>query len=69
MLIGYQIVSNDGKNIMPECFYSFEVIEDFSIAEKWLIMEKKNPEHGIFRWVVVPIFDGEVENPTFIDCI
>ena len=32
-------------------------------------MEKKNPEHGIFRWVVVPIFDGEVENPTFIDCI
>jgi hypothetical protein len=68
-LIGYQIVSNDGKNELPKCYFSFEVIEDIGIVEKWLIMEKKNPENGVFRWVALPIFEGEVENPTFIDCI
>lgn len=49
--------------------FSFEVIEDFAIAEKWLIMEKNNPENGDFRWVVLPIFEGDVEEPTFVDCI
>jgi hypothetical protein len=68
-LIGYQIVSNDGKNEIPTCFYSFEVIDDFSVAEKWLILEKKKPEHGNFRWVVLPIFEGDIEEPTFIDSI
>lgn len=68
-LIGYQIVSNDGKNEIPSCFYSFEVIEDINIAELWLMYEKKNPEHGKFRWVILPIFEGEVEEPTFIDSL
>lgn len=68
-LIGYQIVSNDGKNEIPSCFFSFEVIDDFAIAEIWLIMEKKNPENGDFRWVVLPIFEGDVEEPIFIDSI
>ena len=68
-LIGYQIVSNDGKNELPSCFYSFEVIEDVGVAELWLLYEKKNPEHGLFRWVLLPIFEGDVEEPTFIDSI
>jgi len=67
-LIGYQIISNDGKYELPSCFYSFEVIDDFSVAEKWIIMEKKNPENGLFRWVVSPVFEGDIEEPTFIDC-
>jgi hypothetical protein len=68
-LIGYQIVSNDGKNELPSCFFSFEVIDNFCIAEKWIMMEKNNPENGDFRWVILPIFKGDVEEPTFIDCI
>jgi len=68
-LIGYQIVSRYNVSEMPECFQSFEVIDDASVAEKWLLMEKNNPEHGEFRWVILPVFEGEVENPTFIDYI
>lgn len=65
-LIGYQIVSNDGKNELPECFFSFEVIEDVHNAERWLIHEKKKLEYGEFRWVILPIFAGDVEEPTMI---
>ncbi len=68
-IIGYQIVSNDGKNDQPSCFYSFEVINECEVAEKWLVMEKNRPEHGEFRWVLLPIFEGDVEDPTFIDSI
>lgn len=68
-LIGYQIVSKDGKNELPSCFESFEVIEDITVAEKWLIMEKKNPEHGKFRWVIEPVFEETIDEPTFIDTI
>lgn len=68
-LIGYQIVSNDGKNELPECFYSFEIINDAYVAEKWLQIEKSNPENGIFRWVLLPIFEGDIEEPTFIEYI
>ena len=68
-LIGYQIVSNDGKNELPSCFHSFEVINDAYVAEKWLAMENANPEHGKFRWVLLPIFEGDVEEPTFIEYI
>lgn len=68
-LIGYQIVSDDGKNDIPACFFSFEVFTDIQLAEKWLFLEKMNPEHGKFRWVILPIFEGDVENPTFIDYV
>lgn len=66
-IIGYQVVSNDGKNETPECFYSFEMFEDVNLAEIWLNLEKKNPEHGEFRWVLLPIFDGDIEDPTIIN--
>lgn len=68
-LIGYQIVSNDGKNEIPNAFYSFEVIKDAYVAERWLTLEKANPENGKFRWALLPIFEGDVEEPTFIDSI
>ena len=68
-LIGYQIVSNDGKNEIPNLFHSFEVIADAYVAEKWLALEKANPENGKFRWVLLPIFEGDVEEPTFIESI
>lgn len=68
MILGYQIISNDGKNELPGCFFSFEIIE-FGVAEAWLHKEKKNPEYGEFRWVLLPIFDGEIEEPTIISTI
>lgn len=68
MLIGYQIVSNDGNEI-PKGFYSFEVFEDVLIAEKWIMAEKSKPESGIFRWVIKPVFKGDIEEPKFLDCI
>lgn len=65
-LIGYQIVSNDYKGNTPDCFNSFEVFTDKAIAEKWLELEKLNPEHGVFRWKLVPVYYGEIEEPAFI---
>ena len=65
-IIGYQIISKD-RTEMPDCFWSFEVFADKGIAQKWLDLEKLNPEHGEFRWKLVPVFEGEVEEPTFIE--
>ena len=68
-LIGYQIVSNDGKNEIPELFYSFEVFEDVKVAEGWLALEKESPENGEFRWVLLPIFEGDIEDESYIKTI
>jgi hypothetical protein len=68
-LIGYQIVSGDGKCEQPLCFFSFEVLENFELVETWFELEKQNPEHGNFRWVALPIFEGDVEEPTLLDYI
>ena len=68
-IIGFQIVSNDGKNEIPECFYSFEYFVDINLATLWLELEKSNPEYGIFRWVILPIFEGDIEEPTEIKTI
>ena len=67
-IVGYQIVSNDGKNV-PECFYSYEYFVDVNLATKWLELEKSNPEYGGFRWVLLPIFEGDIEEPTEINAI
>lgn len=67
-LIGYQIVSNDGKNEMPDNHLSFEVITDISKLVLWLKNEKKKSGNSKFRWVL-PIFEGDIEEPIFIDYI
>lgn len=33
-IIGFQIVSNDGNNDIPQCFFSFEIFEDIELAIK-----------------------------------
>lgn len=66
-LIGYQIVTNDGKNDIPSCFFSFEVFSNIRTVEQWIVAEKNNLINGKFRWVILPIFDGDVEEPTFIN--
>lgn len=65
-IIGYQIISNDGKKELPTCFLEIEVIEDIDVAEKWLIYEKANPEFGQFRWVLSPVFEGDIDDPEII---
>lgn len=68
-IIGYQIVSSDGHLILPEAFWPFEVISDISVAEAWLTLEKTNPQNGPFRWVLLPVFEGEIEDPVFVEYI
>lgn len=67
-LLGYQIVSRTDNSDLPGCFTSFEVLE-YSAANQWLALEHFNPEHGTFRWVLLPVFEGDIENFTFIEYI
>jgi len=68
-IVGYQIESNDGLHEIPESFHSFEVFTTLELAEFWLLTEKASPENGEFRWVTVPIYDGDIEEPTFLEYI
>lgn len=62
-LIGYQIINDNGE--MPEGLFSFQIIKSKDMAEKWLAEAKeKEPEKkGLF---VYPVYQGDIENPTFI---
>lgn len=64
-IIGYQIVSDDGENNIPDEFYSFEIFEKFEHVIDWLEEEKNDPTHEI-DWVILPIFEGDIEEPTII---
>ena len=57
-IIGFQIVDKD-KNI-PDEFYSFEVFVNIDdvIKELQHLQNKK--------WLIEPIFEGDIEDPTFI---
>ena len=57
-IIGFQIIDKD-KNI-PEEFHSFEIFANIVdvIKELEQLQNKK--------WLIEPIFDGDIENPTFI---
>ena len=66
-IIGYQIESADGKHDIPSCFYSFEILPK-ELAEKWLELEKLNPEYP-GEWVAVPVSEGDIEEPTFVEYI
>ena len=57
-IIGFQIVDKD-KNI-PEQFYSFEVF----VGIDDVVKELENLQDK--RWLIEPIFEGDVEEPTFI---
>ena len=64
-IIGYQIESVDGRHIQPDAFWSFEVFRSQEQARKWMIEEAIiNPKN---KWQIVPIFDDEIEEPTYID--
>jgi hypothetical protein len=57
-VIGFQIVDKD-KNI-PYGFYSFEIFVDIAVVIKELeILQDK-------KWLLEPIFEGDIEEPTFI---
>jgi len=57
-IIGFQIVDKD-KNI-PEEFYSFEVFANIDdVVKKLHHLQNK-------KWLIEPIFAGDIEDPTFI---
>lgn len=66
-LLGYQIVSGDGKNNIPECFSSFQYFENLELANDWLRSERVQLKHGKFNWVLAPVFEGDIEEPTIIE--
>lgn len=67
-IIGHQIVSEDGKHNIPECFYSFELFITKELADKWLEFERLNPEHP-GKWIAVPVYEGDIEEPAFLEYI
>jgi hypothetical protein len=66
LIVGYQIESNDGKHELPECFESYEYFEDLELAKAWMMLEAMSPEYGEFKWVIAPVFQNTIENPTII---
>ena len=58
-LIGYQVVSRDGKNNIPDDLYSFEVVSK-RVADSYV---KDNPG----QWTKIPIYNGDIEEPTILD--
>lgn len=57
-LIGYQVESADGNNDLPPCVFSFEIFNKSQARE--LLDDQSEPD----RWNIVPIYDGDIENPT-----
>ncbi len=58
--LGYQIVSKDGSNEIPEKFHSFEIIRTKKILDDFF------SEDNSGLWVIVPVYSGEIEEPTFV---
>jgi hypothetical protein len=59
--IGFQIESADGTHEIPDEFHSFEIMSYYK-AERWMT---DNP--CAIKWMIVPVFEGEIEDPTFLD--
>jgi len=57
-IIGFQIV--DKTQNIPEGFYSFEVFVHMDdVLEELQQLQNK-------KWLIEPIFEGDIEDPTFI---
>jgi hypothetical protein len=54
--IGYQVVDSNGN--YPDGFYSFEILK--LSAALFLVQQNKK------RWRLLPIFKGDIEEPTFV---
>ena len=61
--LGYQIVDEDTHDV-PEGFYSFTVIVD--ALKLTSFFETQKGEDEPCKWIVIPIFEGDVEEPTFV---
>jgi hypothetical protein len=65
-IIGYQIVSNNGENNIPDEFYSFEIFDNIDLVIEWLENEKESPRYPNTLWIIFPVFEGDIENPTIM---
>lgn len=61
--LGYQIVDEDTHDI-PKGYYSFTVIKDASRLTEFFKSQEGADEPC--KWIVIPIFEGDVEEPTFV---
>lgn len=60
-IVGYQIESRDGKQNIPEGQYSF-CIYNLAFVHEWFAADPGR----VREWCIIPIFDGDVEEPTFV---
>lgn len=58
-IIGYQITNN--ANEIPKEYWSFHVLGVNEI-NRWFTINYKIAQ----KWHIIPIFEGEVEEPTFV---
>lgn len=60
-IIGYQIRSSDGKNRIPEDWFSSrDVLATDALAIKWMNNHSGNhPE----SWKMVPVYEGDIYEP------
>jgi hypothetical protein len=58
--LGYQIISKDGNIDIPGNFYSFEIIRTKRVLDEFFRKDKSG------QWIVVPVYSGEIEEPTFV---
>ena len=62
-LLGYQIVGNNGE--MPEELFTFQIIKDKKDAMD-ILKELSTDETEKKGMMILPIYEGDIEEPTFI---
>jgi hypothetical protein len=63
--IGYQIESINGRHEIPEEFHSFEILSERK-ADEWMADDGHSKLRDLY-WMKVPIYEGDIEDPTFLD--
>jgi len=61
IIVGYQIESRDGKQNVPEGQFSFCIYSE-AFVNTWFVSDPSR----VMDWCIIPIFDGDVEDPTFV---
>lgn len=59
-LLGSQIVSKDGNSNIPKGFWSSEIDLPRKVLDDFFGKDKSG------LWTVVPVYSGEIEEPTFV---
>lgn len=65
-LTGFQIESTDGAHDIPDTFFSFEVFPEVDV-DRWLDECNFKDGKDNWMWKKVPIYDGDIEEPDYVN--